>query len=243
MKLYNNILLHIPHANPNLHSNMGELLVSIEELEKFSNLISDLEVDDLFSHGIGIKYKATYSRVYCDVEKFLDDSLEVMRKYGQGVFYLKDHKGRKIRRVTNDYKEKVLLEYYYPYHKGLDDLTLSLLNKKLIIVDCHSFSEELVLHNKSSNYPDIDIGFDMQYYSKDLVEGVKEIFVNNGYKVSFNFPYEGTLIPNAIYNKNIPNVYCLMIEINKKIYLNNQKDYQKCKSTIKEVLEFIKSFS
>lgn len=57
MKLYNNILLHIPHANPNLHSNMGELLVSIEELEKFSNLISDLEVDDLFSHGIGIKYK------------------------------------------------------------------------------------------------------------------------------------------------------------------------------------------
>lgn len=82
----------------------------------------------------------------------------------------------------------------------------------------------------------------MQYYSKDLVEGVKEIFVNNGYKVSFNFPYEGTLIPNAIYNKNIPNVYCLMIEINKKIYLNNQKDYQKCKSTIKEVLEFIKDF-
>lgn len=238
----NNILLHMPHINTIIPEDMGKLLVSKEEILEFSNLISDLKIDDLFDHNIGHKYIAPYSRVFCDVEKFIDDSLEVMSNYGQGVFYEKDSKGKRIRIVSEEYKRKITSDYYNPYHRGLDELTLSLLDKKLIIVDCHSYSEECVLHNKAESYTDIDLGFDNQYYSEELIEGVKQIFSRNGYSVSYNKPYEGTLIPNAIYNRNIPNVLCLMIEINKRIYLTDDKLYKKCKSTIKEVLEYIKFF-
>lgn len=76
----------MPHTKTFIPDNMGEILVSKEELFEFSNLISDLRIDDLFDHGIGEKYIAPYSRVFCDVEKFIDDSFEVMSKYGQGVF-------------------------------------------------------------------------------------------------------------------------------------------------------------
>lgn len=218
------------------------MLVDNETLMAFSNQISDVWIDKLFSHGIGEKYVASYSRVYCDLEKFIDDSQEVMSKYGQGVFYTKDSKGNEIRRLTNEYKERVAREYYFPYHKGLDELTLSMLDRRLIIVDCHSYLEECVLHNKSESYADIDLGFDEQYCSRELLDGVRTIFANNGYSVSYNHPYEGTLIPNAIYRKNVPKVFCLMIEINKRVYLPSQKLFDKCKATIKAVLEYIKDF-
>ena len=95
---------------------------------------------------------------------------------------------------------------------------------------------------KSKTYSDICIGFDKQYFSKTLVNGVRDIFVSNGFSVSYNRPYEGTIIPNAIYDKNLPEVYCIMIEINKRVYLPNQKLFDTCKATIKRVLEYLRDF-
>lgn len=238
----NNILLHIPHAKTHIPDDMGKILVDLEKLKVFSHEISDLRIEELFSHGIGEKYIAPYSRIYCDVEKYIDDTKEVMSKYGQGVFYTKDSKGNNIRKLSQEYKNRVLNKYYFPYHKGLDELTLSLLDNRLIIVDCHSYSEEYVLHNKSKTYSDICIGFDKQYFSETLVNGVRDIFVSNGFSVSYNRPYEGTIIPNAIYDKNLPEVYCIMIEINKRVYLPNQKLFDTCKATIKRVLEYLRDF-
>jgi len=196
-----------------------------------------------FSHNIGVKYIAPFSRIYCDVEKFIDDENEVMSKYGQGVFYTKDCKGNVFRRINQDYKDRILESYYFPYHKGLDELTLSLLDKRLIIVDCHSYDEECVQHNKTESYEDICLGYDEQYYSKKLVDGVRDIFVKNGFSVSYNTPYEGTLIPNAIYDKNIPEVFCIMIEINKRVYMLNKLLNDKCKDTIKKVLDYLVVFN
>ncbi|MGI6758469.1 MAG: N-formylglutamate amidohydrolase [Bacilli bacterium] len=242
-KKVNNIILHIPHTNAMFPDDMGELLVDLDTLIAFSNQISDIGINELFSHNIGVKYIAPFSRIYCDVEKFIDDENEVMSKYGQGVFYTKDCKGNVFRRINQDYKDRILESYYFPYHKGLDELTLSLLDKRLIIVDCHSYDEECVQHNKTESYEDICLGYDEQYYSKKLVDGVRDIFVKNGFSVSYNTPYEGTLIPNAIYDKNIPEVFCIMIEINKRVYMLNKLLNDKCKDTIKKVLDYLVVFN
>lgn len=219
-----------------------KLIKELATLTAFSEQISDLLVDELFSHNIGVPFIAPYSRIYCDVEKYIDDTKEIMSQYGQGVFYTKDAKGKEIRRLSKEYKDHVAKNYYFPYHRRLDQLTTSLLAPSLIIVDCHSYDENLVLHNKSTSYLDIDIGFTSQYLSQALVDGVKKLFEDNGYSVSYNHPYAGTLIPNSIINKNIPNVYCLMIEINKRVYLPSPELFKKCKETIKKVLEYISTF-
>lgn len=238
----NNIILHIPHSNAKFPNDMGELLVDLDTINAFSDQISDIGINELFSHNIGEKYIAPFSRIYCDVEKFIDDENEVMSKYGQGVFYTKDCKGNVFRRVNQEYKDRILESYYFPYHKGLDELSLSLLDKRLIIVDCHSYGEECVQYNKSQSYTDICLGYDKQYYSKQLVDGVRDIFVENGFSVSYNFPYEGTLIPNAIYGINIPEVFCFMIEINKRVYMLNKQLNVKCKATINRVLDYLIDF-
>lgn len=222
---YNNVILHVPHTNAKFPDDMGELLGDLDTIISFFNQISDLGINELFSHNIGVKYVAPFSRIYCYVEKYIDDDNEVMSKYGQGVFYTKDRKGKVFRRIDQEYKDRIADSYYFPYHKGLDELmlTLSLLDKRLIIVDCHSYGEECVQHNKSDSYTDICIGYDEQYYSKKLVDDIGDIFVENGYSVSYSTPYEGTLIPNTIYNKNIPGVFCIMIEINKRVYKLNEQ--------------------
>ena len=46
--------------------------------------MSDFKVDKLFENIDAEKVKCKYSRLYCDVERFKDDELEEMSKYGQG---------------------------------------------------------------------------------------------------------------------------------------------------------------
>lgn len=75
------------------------------------------------------------------------------------------------------------------------------------------------------------------------MEGVRNIFESNGYFVSYNTPYKGTLIPNPIYGKNLSEVFCIMIEINKRVYLPNDQLFDKCKFAIGMVLEYLKDFT
>lgn len=67
---------------------------------------------------------------------------------------------------------------------------------------------------------------------------VKNHFEKNGYSTEINIPYSGTIVPLQLYgNKNISSI---MIEINKKTYMNSKEDYKKLKETINELLAKIK---
>ena len=77
------VLLHIPHTSLRLPKIFYKgLLISKEELRKYNLKISDLEVDYLFKDIKGKRIKAKYSRLFCDVEKFKDETQEFMSKYG-----------------------------------------------------------------------------------------------------------------------------------------------------------------
>lgn len=221
------ILIHIPHSSLNLPSYFFKYtLKDSEYIDNFNNYICDKEVPKLVPNKFN-KLIFNYSRIFCDVERFRDDNEEIMSEKGMGVCYICDSKNNKFIDYDNNYKNNILTNIYDLHHNNLDNITTDILNKsnKCYIIDLHSFSDSLVkdLFNITDN-PDICLGYEEDYIDLDLLEYTKEFFSEKGYTVKYNYPYKGTIIPNKYYKTNDNRVKSLMIEINKRVYLNNNFD-------------------
>ena len=230
MKL-NKFLIHIPHSSINLPDIFYErLLVNKEYIEKENIFMSDYLIDAFITSKFNNVVKFNYSRLFCDVERYKDDSNELMSKYGMGVVYTNDSNNRKIINIDNLYKNYIIKNYYDKHHKKLDDLVIKILEKynECFIIDLHSYSDSFVgkVLNKFNN-PDICIGIDNSFYSKELTELTIKHFKDYGYSVDINYPYSGTIVPNVIYKNKDKRVKSIMIEINKRIYLDNKENYDK----------------
>lgn len=210
-------------------------LITQDELDKENLFMCDYKVDELLEN----KNQAIifpYSRLYCDVERFKDDN-ESMNKYGMGYIYTKTSNGKTMFKPSLNHK-KLIAQIYDKYHNLLNEKVETILKQynKCIIIDLHSFSDELVF--KLFGYkdtPDICIGFDEIYYSKDLVNHFSNYFESNGYSVKLNYPYKGSLVPNKYYGKKDTKIISVMLEINKRVYIN---DFDNFKEILSKVLEF-----
>lgn len=248
----NKIILNIPHSSTKLTKEYKNIkkYIHYDEINTFNFTFSDLFTDKLFSYKKYSHIKAKYSRICVDVEKFVDDNLEIMAKYGLGVIYSKNLNSNKILDITNSYRNLVLNKYYYTYHNKLDNTIKSLLNKnsKVILIDCHSFCDEIILDkNLKTDLPDICIGVDNDLYNnKNLTDYVFNYFKNLGYNVKINYPYYGTMIPNYLFKENNNNFFSLMIEINRNIYLENfkkNKNFKVLKNQISTLLNNLKTLT
>lgn len=245
----NKIILHQPHSStkiPYFYLKKKKVLSS-DKLKKFNLAMCDLYTDKLFAfHGCK-KVKFRLSRIVCDVEKFVDDDMEVMTKYGMGVVCTKTNMGENIFSPDEKYKDFILKKYYYKHHTKLDKVvTKYLKNSRTIIIDCHSFSKEIIMdENLKDELPDICIGFNNGiYYSEKLVDFTSAHFRKYGYSVKLNYPYSGTIIPNKFMKEKSKNLYSIMIEINRKIYLDKYKkssNYKHLRKTIKNYLKQVKT--
>lgn len=237
----NNIILHIPHSSLKLPSKFYDRIVVDKSVVKEFNLaISDLYTYEIF--GAKNKFKkvvAKYSRIYCDVEKFTDDDKETMSKFGMGYVYTHTHKNVKFEEYDDCYKQIVKEMYYQKHHDKLDKVAKKKTQKKpTILLDCHSFSKEIIMFEENKeNLPDICIGFDKLYYSEKLVNYIKTYFVKLGYNVAFNYPYESTMIPNYLFSHTMSDFYSVMIEINRNIYLNDRYKKNKNFHTIQKQVQ------
>lgn len=235
------IVLHIPHSSlyiPAFFYNRN-LSISKEELNKFNFDITDLYTDELFSSNEFESIIFKYSRVFCDIEKFADDTKESMSKYGMGAVYTKTNKRVLIANNSDEYKKYILNNIYYPYHKNMTETINNLLEQAdVIMIDCHSFSKEIIMTDLIEGIPDICIGINNdQTTSSEITKYVLEYFQNKGYKVKLNYPYSGTMIPNNIILQN--NFFSLMIEVNKNLYLDGYskgKQFNKLQEEIKFLL-------
>jgi N-formylglutamate amidohydrolase len=233
------LILHIPHSSAHIPDYTG-YVVSEERINLEILKLTDWHTDDLFSDTEDIKVIAGFSRVFCDVERFSDDTQEVMAKYGMGVLYAKTDSGEEMRKVFESFREEILNKYYFPHHQRLSDAV----NKELkahgqsLIVDCHSYSNDPFLRdlNQNTNRPDFCIGTDDYHTPTKLIELSKEFFGKRGYSLGINEPYGGSIVPMEHYQKN-PNVHSIMLEINRKLYLesgSNLKHYNY--QSIKEIV-------
>lgn len=221
------VVFHFPHVGLKMPKHFYKgLLIKQNMLSKYIIEMSDYKVDELFKEHRFKKIKSKYSRLYCDVERFRDDDLEEMSKVGQGVVYTNTYDNIIFHEHDYIYKKKVL-KYYDIYHNKFNRVCKNILNKgyKLLILDCHSFSEKMASHIKEGPFPDICLGIEEDFYNNEVLNHIKNKITKKGYNYMINYPYKGSIVPNFIYNNKIrykDKVISIMIEINKKIYLDKK---------------------
>lgn len=133
-----NILIHIPHSSLEIPEVFfSKTLVSKEEISQFDLDMCDLYVDKLVDEMQYNILKFNYSRLFCDVERFVNDDLEIMAKKGMGVVYTKDYNDKVFIKYDDEYKKNILNDYYYKHHEKLNNMCEYLLNKynKCLIIN------------------------------------------------------------------------------------------------------------
>ena len=241
------LILHIPHSSNYIPSYEGYLL-DADKIEQEILKLTDWYTDDLFDGTSNIRVIAEFSRVFCDVERFSDDEQEIMARYGMGALYQKTDSGELMREVSTDLRDHIMLNYYCKHHEQLlSAVNQQLLQGKAMIVDCHSYSNIPFLRDldQNDNRPDFCIGTDQYHTPSYLIDASAEFFRKKGYSVKVDSPYSGTIVPMEYYQSN-RNVQSIMLEINRKLYLEgptNQKNanYPETKRIVTEYLEMIKN--
>ncbi len=225
------IIKHIPHASlefPPSYQEEGGVSKSLVfgKNYKINNFkMTDLFVDQLFQWVPGVEVKAKYTRLYCDVEKYRDDRLEPMSKYGQGYVYTISFDGEKMRRHfqwNGVDPDGDIDEYYDGHHASLTAEVRKILEKKkkVLILDLHSYSDEQAIHiEKKPPFPDICIGLNEGFKNKKLLDAILRRIEDNGFSYQINYPYSGSIMPNRLKKSELKNVESIMLEVNKRLYL------------------------
>jgi N-formylglutamate amidohydrolase len=216
----NKYIVHIPHSGTLIPDGfLNDYFLTKEELNKNIYEYADYKTDKLYK-SLTNKCDSIinpYSRLFFDPERFFDDNLELMHKnFGLGWFY--ENSILEKRPLRNTKNKQKIAKYYHKHHQKLENLV----EKKLklfgecTILDCHSFSNKRYwFHDKSLDLPDICIGYEEFHKDEDLISFYDKKFDN----ISHNTPYSGSLVPIKYYKKD-KRVKSVMIEVNKKLYLN-----------------------
>lgn len=241
------LILHIPHSATAIPLKYG-FVKNSTKIEQEIIKLTDWYTDDLFDSKIDKKIIAPFSRIFCDVERFVDDEQEIMSKVGMGVLYERFDSDELLRKVTPVLREKILNDYYYKHHDYLTSAVKELLksNEDCLIVDCHSFPSTPLLKaiNQNSKSPDFNIGTDSFHTPKKYIDASITYFENLGYSLGIDWPYNGSIVPMKYYQKE-KKVSSIMLEINRNLYLNeptNQKsiNYNKTKEVVQGFINLLR---
>jgi len=236
------ILLHIPHSSPYIPFYDG-FIAGKQAINDEINQLTDWFTDELFNLPVP-KIVTPFSRVFCDVERFDDDALEIMSRKGMGMYYTHLDNGGLMRDVNPDLRARIKSEFYDPHHKTLEALTSELLQKygNATVIDCHSFPDLPPIRDLSQDTPrpDFCLGTDDFHTPKELYLPVQELLSNLGYRVHINSPYSGTMIPLKYYQRN-KSVKGLMIEVNRKLFMTNLNGVISKTQSFESIRELIKN--
>ena len=215
---YEHILLHIPHSSAQFPRNSKH---TFSDLDGEERLLVDYYTDELFRPDgeTGRIHSAVfpYCRLYCDVERLINDPLE---NSGLGISYSRwvpcaNGHGQACRSFST---REQAFRLYAAHHAQVSKQIVDL-DPDLLLIDCHSFSS--LPNLLCSNPPDIDIciGFndDATCPHNAVIGNIKWHFTSIGYKVGINTPFSNskTFEVPVKYNS-------VMIEVNKRLYMNEQ---------------------
>ena len=216
------LILHIPHSST-IIPQKEDYTVEDALLEKEMLKLNDWYTDELFASTEDISVVAPFSRIFCDAERFADDSQEVMAKYGMGALYEKCDNGQSLRSLSPSRKTYLLKTYYWKHHQKLSAAVKQQLDAfgKATILDCHSFPSKALFRDldQRPNRPDFTLGTDAFHTSKELLELSTAYFEKKGFSLGIDWPYKGSIVPLEYYQKN-KQVSSIMLEVNRALYLN-----------------------
>jgi N-formylglutamate amidohydrolase len=253
----NPILITVPHAGniyPDLFiKNLKINLCEVRRIEDYqSNKILD-QIDEQMADII----IAQCSRAVVDLNRSrnaIDHSMftqvfehepvseKQMIKYGLGVFPNKIF-GKTILKSPLPFSYAIhMLEHYYdPFHKSLNKQIMYLNNTFGFCyhIDLHTMPSKALLNFKKE--PDIVLGDNFgKSCSIELINYFQNVFQKNGFTVEVNNPYAGGFITRN-YGNPSKGVHTIQIEINRKIYMDENKLSLKDMNIIQEI--FAKIFN
>lgn len=214
------MIINIPHSSIVI-PDTSNYSVDVD-LDQEINRVTDWYSKELFSHEKYYSLVFPYSRLYCDVERFEDDALNLV---GQGIYYTKTLDGRDLRKNDPIEHEKVM-KLYKKHHLELTEYVNEHIRyfDKITIIDAHTYSDEQASIYGGYSTPDFCIGVDTFHTPDELVLEVCKYLSDNGFSYAINEPFVGTIIPTYFYKKN-SDVQSIMLEVNKRLYLTD--DYKK----------------
>ena len=186
------------------------------------------------------------SRLVMDPERFPDDDDEPMSKKGMGVVYTHTSDGRKLRDENFDsqQREELMIRLFYPYRDAIETLVTDSLKRfsKCLIIDAHSFpSKPLLYEDPDLQRPDICFGYDEYHAPNELLNELKEVCADQGYKTADNSPFAGSYVPQKYYEQE-HRVESLMLEINRGKYMDEatgekSKSFEKTQAVVRTLLK------
>lgn len=223
-----NLILHIPHASLRI-PDYGHYLLPREAVDAEALHLTDLYTDELFVAGSqDTLVQADFCRVYCDVERFDNDALEPMSKFGMGATYTRCDDGRTLRELTPAERDTIMQTCYYPHHKRLTEAVDAAIiqSGEARIVDCHSYPDHPLrcsLYEGDAKF-DFNIGKDTFHTPNEWIDAYVKFFANLGFRLGIDEPYAGSIVPMKHY-QNDTRVKSIMLEVNRNLYMN--KDYSR----------------
>lgn len=210
------LLLHVPHSSTSFPR---ESSYTFNDLDEDERLLIDYFTDELFIPKVAsekISYAVfPYCRLYCDVERLINDPLEAR---GLGFSYSREvptADGLSVRLRSFGTKEDAF-DHYVDFHAEVAK-RLFRSGDNTLLIDCHSFSQHPNLLNPTPPDIDICIGFNDDETCPDetTIGIISQYFKSLGYKVGINEPFSNSK------TFNVPIFYhSLMIELNKRLYMN-----------------------
>ena len=210
---YENVLLHVPHSSMNFPEGT---LHHFNDLDEDERLLIDYYTDELFVPDVPVKHIEhavfPYCRLYCDVERLINDPLE---KEGLGISY-----NRRVGDGSCVYhsfsKMEDAFSMYVDFHSMVAK-RMVMCGDNLLLIDCHSFSNLPNLLNSAPPDIDICIGYndDDTFPGNVVVDSITSHFESRGYKVGINTPFSNSktfAVPMEYHS--------VMIEVNKRLYMD-----------------------
>jgi len=219
-------IVHIPHSSIEIPADLlPDYLISGEELDLELLRMTDHYTDELFdvrtSKAVTVRFPV--SRLVVDPERFSDDAQEIMAQRGMGAVYTRSSDLKTLRVADEGKRQQLLERYYHPHHRRLNALADKCLQEtgKCLIIDCHSFPSVPLPYelDQSLDRPDISIGTDPFHTPDWLKEFGAEIFGENGFAVTLDRPFSGSLVPSDFYLHD-KRVVSIMIEIRRDLYMD-----------------------
>ena len=241
------LILHIPHSSVNMPLLDGY----IQDADKIHNeliKLTDWYTDELFYSESDSMIIAPFSRIFCDVERFENNEDEIMSKVGMGVLYESCDDGSLLRKVSSALRSRIIRDYYWKHNNALlEEVYKQLKNDgSCLIVDCHSYPSKPLIRDldQTAGRPDFNIGTDKYHTPQNLIDSSIAYFEQRGFSIGVDWPYKGTIVPLAHYQKN-KKVNSIMLEVNRELYLNepsNEKSerFNEIKEIVKSYLEWIR---
>lgn len=247
MKKRSPIIINVPHSSTFIPEEDRKFFVT-EKLDHELLVMTDHYCDDLFDAGYEM-IRFPVSRLVCDFERFRNDEDEVMSTKGMGACYTSCSDLTPLRYISNDHREELLKQYYDPYHKVLELAVAERLGQygHAIIVDGHSFPYKPLPYelNQDNDRPDICIGTDEFHTPGELTERMCNAFEGMGYRVAVNTPFAGALVPVKYYQRD-KRVVSIMIEINRRLYMNGHGEitagYEMLRENIRSIFIVLAGF-